>query len=296
MEFTVNKEQEGLLRDFLRQQLSLSSAQITRLKQKPLGITVNGEHKTVRYILNDGDVVKLDLEDENTSENIVPNDIPLDILYEDDDVIALNKPYDMPTHPSHGHFEGTLANGLMHYFIKKGEKCLFRVVNRLDRETSGVVLCAKNGAAASKLSESMQKGEFEKTYFAVVRGTVPEKGIIEKNIKRREESVIFRCVCGDSEGKYAKTVYKRMAVSDSGEYSFVMLTPVTGRTHQLRVHMAHIGTPIDGDSLYGTPDGNGLMLHAGRLSFPHPFMDKTVTVNAPLPERFLNNYDFFEKD
>lgn len=296
MKFTVNKGQEGLLRDFLRRQLSLSSSQITKLKQKPLGITVNGQHRTVRHMLNTGDVVELDFEDENKSENIVPVNIPIDILYEDGDIIVLNKPYDMPTHPSHGHFEDTLANGLMYYFMQKGEKCLFRAANRLDRETSGIVLCAKNGPAASRLSESMQKGRFEKTYFALLHGEIPEKGTIEKNIKRRDESVIFRCVCGENEGKYAKTVYKRHWVSNDKKYSFVTLSPVTGRTHQLRVHTAYIGTPIVGDSLYGTGDGQKLMLHAGKLSFPHPFEDKIITLTAPIPERFYEIYEDIEEN
>ncbi len=247
-------------------------------------------------MLNVGDTVTLDLEDENTSENIVPVNIPLDILYEDGDIIVLNKPYDMPTHPSHGHFEDTLANGLMYYFMQKGEKCLFRATNRLDRETSGIVLCAKNGAAAARLSESMQKGRFEKTYFALLHGEIPEEGVIEKNIKRREESVIFRCVCGENEGKYAKTVYKRHSVSSDKKYSFAALTPVTGRTHQLRVHTAHIGTPIVGDTLYGVNDGKKLMLHAGKLSFPHPFEDKIITLCAPIPERFYEVYEFFKED
>ena len=226
----------------------------------------------------------------------MPVNIPIDILYEDGDIIVLNKPYDMPTHPSHGHFEDTLANGLMYYFMQKGEKCLFRATNRLDRETSGIVLCAKNGPAAARLSESMQNGRFEKTYFALLHGEASEECIIEKNIKRREESVIFRCVCGENEGKYAKTVCKRLSLSADKKYSFVSLTPVTGRTHQLRVHTAYIGTPIVGDSLYGTGDGEKLMLHAGRLSFPHPFVDKIMTFTAPIPERFYEIYEDFEEN
>ncbi len=291
MEFIINKEQEGLLRDFLRQQLSLSNAEITRLKQKENGITVNGEHKTVRYILKCGDVLFLDTGDGGASENIVPAEMELTVLFEDGHIIALDKPHGVPTHPSHGHFTDTLANGLMYYFSQKGEKCLFRAVNRLDRETSGIVLCAKNAFAASRLSENMQKGLFTKTYFAVVSGKIPENGTVNVNIKRKEESVIFRCVCGENEGKHALTRYKRL--SENGRYSLVELTPVTGRTHQLRVHMAHLGAPIVGDTLYGENDGRKLMLHAGELSFPHPVTMEKITVRSPIPERFKDIYEDF---
>lgn len=289
MEFVIKKEQEGLLRDFLRQQLSLSNAEITRLKQKPNGITVNGEHKTVRYILKSGDVLFLDINDEGASENIVPSEMTLSVLFEDEHIIALDKPHGVPTHPSHGHFTDTLANGLMYYFAQKGEQCLFRAVNRLDRETSGIVLCAKNALAASRLSDSMQKGLFEKTYFALLSGKIPDMGTIDKNIKRKEESVIFRCVCGKDEGKRAVTLYEKL--SESGGYTLVKLTPVTGRTHQLRVHMAHIGAPIAGDTLYGTNDGQGLMLHAGMLSFPHPVTGEKMCILSPVPERFKELYE-----
>lgn len=247
----------------------------------------------MRYMLKEGDVVSLDIKDEQPSENILPSPILLDILFENDDMIALNKPHGMPTHPSHGHFTDTLANGLMYYFSQKGEECLFRAVNRLDKDTSGVVLCAKNAVTAARLSENMQRGLYHKTYFAVVHGDISDGDIIQKNIKRKEESVIFRCVCDDSEGKYALTVYKKLALSADGKYSLVRLSPLTGRTHQLRVHMAHIGAPIVGDKLYGEDDGLPLMLHAGELSFPDPFDCSKITVSAPIPERFKMVYENF---
>ena len=291
MEFIINKEQEGLLRDFLRQQLSLSNAEITRLKQRENGITVNGEHKTVRYILKHGDVLFLDINDGGTSENIVPTEMMLTVLFEDEHIIALDKPHGIPTHPSHGHYDDTLANGLMYYFSQKGEKCLFRAVNRLDRETSGIVLCAKNAFAAAKLSDFMQKGLFKKTYFALLSGKIPKNGTIDVNIKRKEESVIFRCVCGKDEGKRAVTLYEKLSENDA--YTLVKLSPLTGRTHQLRVHTSHLGAPIVGDTLYGKNDGQKLMLHAGELCFPHPVTEKTVCLYSPIPERFKDVYEDF---
>lgn len=291
MEFIINKEQEGLLRDFLRQQLSLSNAEITRLKQRENGITVNGEHKTVRYILKHGDVLFLDINDSGTSENIVPTEMTLTVLFEDEHIIALDKPHGIPTHPSHGHYDDTLANGLMYYFSQKGEKCLFRAVNRLDRETSGIVLCAKNAFAASRLCYDMQKGLFKKTYFAVLSGKIPDMGTIDKNIKRKEESVIFRCVCGKDEGKRAVTLYKKL--SEKGDFTLVELSPLTGRTHQLRVHTSHLGAPIVGDTLYGENDGQKLMLHAGKLIFRHPVSGEKMCISSPIPERFKDVYEDF---
>lgn len=294
MIYTITKGQEGLLRDFLRQQLSLSSSQITRLKAKPFGITVNGEKKTVRYILKEGDVLRLDISDEKPSENIIPVNIPLDILYEDEGIIAVNKPHGMPTHPSHGHFDDTLANALTYYLFQKGEKCIFRAVNRLDKDTSGVVLCAKNAVVAAKLCKTLSCGGVKKEYTALLHGKTSDSGIIEKNIKRKEESVIFRCVCGDDEGKSAVTHYK--TVTHGEKYSLVKLTPITGRTHQLRVHTSYIGTPIVGDVLYGKDDGYPLMLHASSLTFLHPETGEEIKITADIPERFKMIYENSKED
>lgn len=285
MQIIIDQNYDGLLlREFLRQQLRLSTAQITRLKKKENGLTVNERHVTVRYVLKNGDTLNIDISDDATPQNIVPFDAPIDIIYEDEDIIAINKPHGMPTHPSHGHYGDTLANALVHYFNQKGTPFVFRCVNRLDKDTSGIVLCAKTAVACAELCRDMQDGKFEKTYFALINGQCANHGFIEANIKRFKESVILRCVCPEGEGKYAKTEYSKISENDG--ITLVELIPHTGRTHQLRVHMQSIGTPILGDVLYGNKTNIPLMLHAGVLKIPHPSTKETVTLHAPLPERF----------
>lgn len=285
MRYIITKEHNGLLlRTFLQRQLLLSHAELSRLKSKENGITVNGAHKTVRYTLAEGDVLELDASDGEGSD-ISPQRMHLSVLYEDEHIIAVDKPSGMPTHPSHGHYTDTLANGLAYYFQQKGELSVFRAVTRLDKDTSGIVLCAKNAISCAQMSCDMQNGSFKKGYFAVTHGIFPEKGTLNARIRRKEESVILRCVCGEGEGKHAVTEYER--ISCKSNTSFVSLTPITGRTHQLRVHCSHIGHPILGDVLYGDCNAERLMLHAGYLSFPHPVTKNTVVIESPLPNGFL---------
>ena len=198
----------------------------------------------------------------------------------------------MPTHPSHGHGTDTLANALAYYFSKQKQPFVFRAVNRLDRTTSGVVLVAKNRFAAHAFQKALS-ADAKKEYIAVICGT-PEKpvGIIDKNIKRAEKSIIFRCVCDSDEGKTARTEYTVIKSFRKEEhlFSLVSLYPITGRTHQLRVHCLYMGTPICGDGLYGgtelslTENPNRPLLHAARLTVRHPFTGDEITFSAPLPE------------
>lgn len=284
MNYVITNEHDGLLlRTFLQQQLLLSHAEITRLKAKENGITVNGNHATVRYILRAGDCVCLDISDTECSD-ICKTDIPLSVLYEDEHIIAVDKISGMPTHPSHGHYDDTLANALLYYFEKNGQSSVFRAVTRLDKDTSGIVLCAKSAYACSRLSSDMQNGKFKKSYIALVHGDIQAYGMINKNIRRREKSVILRCVCDENEGKTAITEYEKISYKNG--ISFVSLKAVTGRTHQLRVHCQHVGCAIVGDALYGINDGERLMLHAKSLTFPHPVTQKLITVDSPIPERF----------
>lgn len=274
------------VKDLLFSDLSLSRGQVVSLKKNG-GIRVNSQHVTVRYVLCKGDVLELDLEDreEDVNSAIEPVFHELSVLYEDDDVICVDKPAGMATHPSHNHHGDTLANALAYYYHEKNIPFVFRAVNRLDRETSGVVLVAKNRAAASKLSESMQNGLFEKRYIAVVCGS-PElpKGSINAYIKRREDSIIFRKAEDfGSSSESALTNYE--VLETDGVYSIIEARPITGRTHQIRVHFAYIGIPIYGDGLYGTQSAEGLMLHASSLRFPLP-SGKEITVIAQMPKRF----------
>ncbi len=285
--YTISAEHDGQkLLDYLRKTLCLSRAEVTALKGKENGILLNGIHVTVRAILHEGDVLVLDRADEEASDSILPRPIPVEILYEDEDLIAVNKPADMPTHPSHGHQEDTLANGLAYLFTRRGVPFVFRAVNRLDRDTSGVVLVAKNRGAAYHLSRQLTNGQVEKTYLAVAMGLLTQEGTVEKHIRRREESKMERIVCSTTEGQYAETEYRPLA--HGNDLTLLRVKPITGRTHQIRVHMASLGHPLCGDTLYGDPEGSPLIgrqaLHAHTLSFLRPSDGERVTVTAPLPE------------
>ena len=274
------------VKEILFGELGLSRGQVVSLKNND-GIRVNGEHVTVRYILKENDILELDVEDdcEDMNEHITPVEMPIDILYEDDNVICVNKPSGMPTHPSHNHHNDTLANALAYYYGQKDIPFVFRAVNRLDRETSGVVLIAKNRAAAAKLSKALQDNKFEKTYHAVVCGLPAKKqGEIVAYISRKEGSIIFRKAEREgTDSEYARTLYCCKEYYD--DHTLLEVTPITGRTHQIRVHMQYIGNSIYGDGLYGTEAAEGLMLHASSLKFPLP-TGEVITVTAPLPDRF----------
>ena len=274
------------VKEILFGELGLSRGQVVSLKNND-GIRVNGGHVTVRYLLCAGDILELDVEDstEDVNDHILPVNIPVDVLYEDEDVICVNKPSGMPTHPSHNHHEDTLANALAYYYREKGIPFVFRAVNRLDRETSGVVLVAKNRAAAAKLSKSLAENKFEKIYYAVVCGTPAEmQGRIIAYISRKEGSIIFRKASESGiDSEFAETGYEVIDIYEG--HTLLKVKPVTGRTHQIRVHMQYIGNPIYGDGLYGVESDEGLMLHATMLTFPLPGGD-VISVEAPLPDRF----------
>lgn len=260
MRYVITEEQDGTtVKDFLFGTLGFSRAAVTRLKKRENGITVGGSHATVRAVLRSGDELVLRYEDSggDFSRNILPVPMKLDILYEDDNVIACGKPPFQPTHPSHGHYDDTLANGLASYFALRGIPFVFRAVSRLDADTSGVVLAAKNKPAAAALSRQMYAKTVKKEYIAVLRGTLEsDKGEICGNIGRIAQSVIFREVKRDGSGAYALTRYRVLCRYElSGHpYTAVLAEPVTGRTHQLRVHFDSIGHTILGDRLYPVTD------------------------------------------
>ena len=272
--------------EILRRELGLSRAHIKHLKFLDSGIAVNGERVTVRYILKEGDILSLEVEDIAPSEELLAVDIPLRIAYEDDDVAVPDKPSDMPTHPSHDHYDDTVANALAYRYAQRGIPFIFRPVNRLDRNTSGLLLIAKNRIAASRLTDSMKRGEIRKLYFAILDG-VPDKpcGKIETYMRRTAESIIVRENCGEGEGgDYALTVYRVICERDGR--ALVCASPRTGRTHQLRVHFAGLGAPILGDDLYGSASEHisRHALHSAYLSFPHPSDKELCEVFSPLPE------------
>ena len=261
---------EMKIRDYLKGRLGFSTSLIAKVKYDM--VSLNGTPVHMRAAVRDGDVITVTLPDEE-SENIEPMDIPIEIIYEDRDILAVNKPINMPTHPSRGNHLPTLANAVIAHL---GAGSVFRAITRLDRDTSGIVLIAKNQLAAARLSGFMKSGRIEKYYYARTVGVPRESsGRIDLPIERECEGSIKRVVRED--GKRALTLYR--VIANDGESSLVELRPITGRTHQLRVHMAHIGCPLYADFLYGERvEGATYQLHCGALIFPHPSEEKTVTL------------------
>lgn len=312
MTIRIPAEYDGrLLRSYLKLTLGLSTAVLSKLKNHEQGILVNGERVTVRYVLREGD--RLELRDRDTAEtateHVIPCKLPLDVLYEDDHVIALNKPADMPTHPSHGHLCDTLANALAYRYAEASEPFVFRPLGRLDRNTSGVVVAGKTRAASGCLGRSLKNREVTKRYVAILEGELPCDGLthtIEAPIYHPDDTGIKRAV-GEAEGAvYAKTLYR--ILDACGGHSLVLCQPVTGRTHQLRVHFSHIGHPILGDDIYGnaSPLMSRHALHALSLSVPMPFarmradviegaepligLDPILALNIPTPDGYLHTW------
>lgn len=260
-----------------------SSQIITHLKRTENGILLNGIWGRVRDILHTNDILTITLIESEASDNIVPSPLPLDIIYEDEDLMIINKSANTPIHPSQGNYDNTLANAVVYYFQQKGEVFTYRCINRLDRDTTGLLILAKHMYSASLLSNMVQNREIHREYLAIATGLVPEFGTIEAPIGRVDGSTIERQVDPEN-GDYACTHYKRVAYSNG--YSLVSLKLKTGRTHQIRVHMKHLGYPLPGDFLYN-PDYTAInrqALHSYKLEFIHPITQKEMSFSAELPD------------
>lgn len=264
-------ETDTNIKEFLKQN-GFTATLIKKVKYG--GVFINGKNVTMRGIVKHGDEVFVNLP-EDVSEGIPPINMPLDIIYEDEYMIAVNKPKNMPTHPSKGNSLPTLANGVMAHF---NGNHTFRSINRLDRDTSGIVLIAKDAYSAATLSSSMKNGKFKKKYIAKVEGILDQKqGIIDAPIRREAEGEMKRIVAPD--GKRAITEYK--VISENNGRSIVEVILHTGRTHQIRVHFAYIGHPLCADFLYGERiEGEHYSLHCCELSLPHPKTGETITLSA----------------
>ncbi len=280
--YEITAEQAGTkIGDFLRR-AGYSRHVIIHLKKTENGILLNGEWAYVGQFLKERDHLEIRIIESEASEQIVPAELPLDIVYEDEDLLIINKPADMPIHPSINNYDNTLANALMWYYQQKGETFVYRCINRLDRDTTGLLIVAKNMLSGGILSDMSKKREIQREYLAIAEGEVPQEGVIDAPIARKEESVIERCVDFEK-GDRAVTHYWRLDYRNG--YSLVRLKLETGRTHQIRVHMKYIGYPLTGDYLYN-PDYRILdhqALHSWKLAFRHPVTGAQMQFKADPP-------------
>lgn len=264
----INNEMSGkTIKDFLKNKLLLSNRIISNLKNNK-GILVNGTIKTVNYRLNFGDVLELYICD-HSSENIIPQEMDLDIIFEDDWLLVINKPFGMVVHPTAYHFTDTLGNGVMYYLNQKEQNCKFRPVNRIDKDTSGLVIIAKSQLSHSILSSQIIDNTCKKQYIAVVHNNFTQlSGTINYKIARKPQSIIERYV--DDSGQTAITNYTVLGQNDTS--SVVKVDLLTGRTHQIRVHFSCIGHPLYGDFLYGSKNDiiSRQALHCGKIVCNHP--------------------------
>ncbi len=283
LEFPVPPEQEGKRVDKVLFSHGLSTSAVRRAKRREHGLLLDGEDIYTSYLVHAGQVVSI-LCDDKTGSDIVPFDGPVDILYEDDDLLAVDKPAGLTVHPCAGNWEDSLGARLVCYYRKTGLKADFHPVHRLDKGTSGLMVVAKHPAAQHALTAALHSGGFLREYLAVCEGRPsPAAGVIDAPLGRTEESYIRQCVRPD--GKSARTHYE--VVGSNNRFSLLRLVLETGRTHQIRVHMAYIGHPLAGDFLYGTEDAELISrpaLHSARLELTQPFTGERLVFTSPLPE------------
>lgn len=283
LNYEVTNEGDGLkIRDYMTEFLSFSG-RFTRNAGMEKRIKVNGAVVKLNYKVHVGDKLSIEVEKEE-SQNIIPEDLAIEVVYEDDDLLVVNKRPFMVVHPTKSHATGTLSNGVLYHFKKNSEKCIVRLVSRLDMDTSGLIMIAKNQFAHMNLAKAMEEGKIIKSYLAVVHGNInPPQGTIDLPIGRPSEESIKRVVC--EEGQRSITHYK--TIDTYGKDSLVELTLETGRTHQIRVHLSHIGNPIYGDTLYGIKEDEDMInrqaLHAYKLVIPHPRTQNALTIDSELP-------------
>ena len=261
--------------DFLKH-LGFSHRLITKLKQTPDGILLNGEHIRTIDPMSEGDVLEINLPTDKKESISIPVEMPLDIIYEDDDILVLNKPAMLAVHESHNHLGDTLSNAVAFHLKREGKPSVFRAVGRLDKGTSGLMVCALNRYAAFRLS-----GKIKKQYLAIATGIYEGEGTIDAPIYRPDPILTVRTV--DERGERAITHWK--ALESDGENTLLRVKLETGRTHQIRVHFTSLGTPLVGDTMYGTPDKriNHQALHCCECRFIHPVKNEEMHFFCDMP-------------
>lgn len=278
--------------EFLRNQ-GISTKSIIRLKSDVENVLLNDEPGFINRILKKDDRLTLCVKELESSKKIPPVDLPLSIIYEDEDILIVNKPANMPIHPSMNNYENTLGNAVAYYYMKKGEPFLYRCINRLDRDTTGLTILAKHYLSCGILYDEMESREIKRTYYAIVENRTVfdapyahrllQTGTIDLPLGRKPDSAIERMV-DIKNGDKAITHYRVLATNDG--LSLLELQLDTGRTHQIRVHMQAIGHPLIGDFLYNSKDTHmkRQALHAGKLSFRHPITKEILSFTAPVPQ------------
>ncbi len=281
--YKISKEYDGKkVISFLRGKAGISARLLKALKRIENGITLNGEHIRTVDILHTGDILAVDIPCPDSE--IQPIEMPLEILYEDDDLIIINKDPFIACHPTHNHQGDTLANALAYYLQTKGKVSVFRAVGRLDKGTSGIVICALNKHAAALIPKTVKK-----EYLAIIPTKLEQTGTIDAPIYRPDPLKTLRAV-GEG-GDRAVTHWKVIKQNDSTTLAKINLE--TGRTHQIRVHFASLGFPLVGDSMYGS-DNDAIghqLLHCAKITFIHPVSGQEITIEAPMPNDMQKEAD-----
>ena len=284
IDYIIDEDSAGLrVEQFLRRK-RYSGQNLSEIKRMPKSILVNGVHYYMRQELSNGDHLQVRICETKNSEKIPPTNLPLDIIYEDEDILVLNKPVGMPIHPSLNNYTNSMANALAYYFQSQGKPFIVRCCNRLDRDTSGLTIVSKHLVSGSILSDMTKYREVHREYLAIARGSVtPSEGTIQAPLGRKEGTIIERTVDWEH-GEDAVTHYK--VVKEANGHSLVSLRLETGRTHQIRIHMKYLGYPLIGDYLYN-PDMEYMTrqaLHSHHMEFTHPITGEHMSFTAPLPE------------
>ena len=284
IDYIIDEDSAGLrVEQFLRRK-RYSGQNLSEIKRMPKSILVNGVHYYMRQELSKGDHLQVRICETKNSEKIPPTNLPLDIIYEDEALLVLNKPAGMPIHPSLNNYTNSIANALAYYFQSQGKPFIFRCCNRLDRDTSGLTIVSKHLVSGSILSDMTKYREVHREYLAIARGSVtPSEGTIQAPLGRKGGTIIERTVDWEH-GEDAVTHYK--VVKEANGHSLVSLRLETGRTHQIRIHMKYLGYPLIGDYLYN-PDMEYMTrqaLHSHHMEFTHPITGEHMSFTAPLPE------------
>ncbi len=285
--YSINETYQHFTISSFLKEMGYPHAVLVHLKKTPEGILLNGRWEYVNTKLSAGDTLEIRLIENESSKNIPPIYHPFSIVYEDQDILVIDKPADMPIHPSLNHYEHTLANAVCYYYENQGIPYTFRCVNRLDKNTTGLTIIAKHMLSSAILSQDVAARRIHREYLAIVQGETPDFGTVNAPIGRKNSSTIERQIDYEH-GEPAITHYRRKDKKNG--YSLLSLNLETGRTHQIRVHMSGIGHPLIGDFLYNPTSAEleRQALHSHKLEFFHPITKKALEFTAPMPSDMQN--------